>query len=255
MSAMSEAMASNGFSSANEYEFQDNQPSSVSAGILKKSSFSTAHPLQPYAWTAREPDGLTRIFDPGIQVVRWQRHKDQAIRAYFQQSLASGALDNGFRTIMNAGERLRPALLPNLPGQNVVVDDICRLSALYSELLGCDAIGLRLEVLHSAMCPRFHVDRTGIRLACTYLGSGTEWIDDRWVDHSKLGLGSNGVSDEVSGLYDHRTLVEAAAPFDVVFFKGILWQGNNGRGAIHRSPVVAPGSGPRVLLVIDAIWN
>lgn len=248
-------MASNGFSSANEYEFQDNQPSSMPAGIVKKPSFSTAHPFQPYAWTTCQPDELTRIFDPGIQVVRWQRQEDQAIRAYFQHALTSGALGSGFRTIIGPGERLKPAFLPNLPGQNLIVDDICQLSDIYSELLGCDAVGLRLEVLHSAMCPRFHVDRTGIRLACAYQGSGTEWIDDRWVDRSKLGLGSNGVSDETSGLYDHRTMVEAAAPFDVVFFKGLLWQGNNGRGGIHRSPAVSPGSGSRVLLIIDAIWN
>lgn len=247
-------MASNGFSPVNRCEFRDKQSSSMPASVLEEPS-STAHSLQRYAWTTRQPDELPRIFDAGIQVVRWQRQEEQAIRAYFQHALTSGALGSGFRTIIGLGERLKSAFLPNLPGQNAIVDDICQLSDIYSELLGCDAVGLRLEILHGAMCPRFHVDRTGIRLACAYLGSGTEWIDDRWVDRSKLGLGSNGVSDEVSGLYDHRTMVEAAAPFDVVFFKGILWQGNNGRGAIHRSPAVAPGNGPRVLLVIDAIWN
>jgi hypothetical protein len=251
---MSEAMASN-FSPANGYESPDNQPSSMPGSVLKEPSFSTAHPLPQYACTARQPDELIRIFDSRIQVVRWQRQEDQVIRTYFQHALTSGALGGGFRTIIGAGERLRPTFLPNLPGQNIIVDDICQLSDIYSELLGCDAVGLRLEVLHSAMCPRFHVDRTGIRLACAYLGSGTEWIDDRWVDRSRLGLGSNGLSDEASGLFDHRTTVEAAAPFDVVIFKGLLWQGNNERGAIHRSPAVVPGSGPRVLLVIDAVWN
>lgn len=246
-------MASNGFSPVNRYEFRDKPSSSMPTGVEEPSA--TAHPLQRYAWTAHQPDELTRIFDPGIQVVRWQRQEDQAIKAYFQHALTSGALGSGFRTIIEPGERLKPAFLPNLPGQNAIVDDICQLSDIYSELLGCDAIGLRLEILHSAMCPRFHVDRTGIRLACAYLGSGTEWIDDRWVDRSKLGLGSNGLSDRASGLFDHRTMVEAAAPFDVVFFKGLLWQGNNGKGAIHRSPAVVPGDGPRILLVIDAVWN
>jgi hypothetical protein len=216
---------------------------------------STDRSLLQHTWTTEQPSELTRIFDSGIQVVRWRRQEEHAIKVYFQRALASDVLGSGFRTVIRVGERLKINLLPDISGQNAVVDDIFFLSDIYSELLGCPAVGLRLEILSNAMCPRFHVDRTGVRLVCAYRGSGTEWVDDRGVDRGKLGFGSGGLSDEVSGLLNCTTVVEAAAPFDVVFFKGLLWQGNGARGAIHRSPAIKPESGPRILLVIDAIWN
>jgi hypothetical protein len=74
------------------------------------------------------------------------------------------------------------------------------------------------------------------------------------VDRDKLGLGSLGLADEVSGLFDRRTKVEAAAPFDIVLFKGSLCQGNERKGAIHRSPVALAGAA-RILLIMDAIWS
>ncbi len=213
------------------------------------------HLPQRYSWTTAQPDELIRIFDLGIQIVRWQRRDNPAITTYLQQVLASNLFGSGFRTIVRIGERLGQNLLPDFPGRGAMVEDIFLISDIYSELLGCDEVALRLEVLSGAMCPRFHVDRTGIRLVCTYRGSGTDWIDDRWIDRSKLGIGSMGLPDEASGLLDSRTVVEAAAPFDVVLFKGSLWQGNAGRGAIHRSPGFAPESGPSILLVMDALWN
>jgi hypothetical protein len=54
-------------------------------------------------------------------------------------------------------------------------------------------------------------------------------------------------------LFDSRTVIEAATQFDITLFKGLLWQGNAGRGAIHRSPTAI--SAPRILLVMDAIWD
>lgn len=36
--------------------------------------------------------------------------------------------------------------------------------------------------------------------------------------------------------------------------KGSLWQGNGGRGIVHRSPAVAADEAPRVLLAMDASW-
>lgn len=221
---------------------------------LEESSLAD-HLPERYSWVTVQPDELTRIFDLDIQIVHWQRQDNSAITTYLQRVLASNLFGSGFRTVVRVGEGLGPNLLPDFHGRTAMVEDIFLISDIYSELLGCDEIALRLEVLGGAMCPRFHVDRTGMRLVCTYRGPGTEWIDDRRIDRSKLGIGSMGLPDSASGLFDSRTTVEAAASFDVVLFKGSLWQGNAGRGAIHRSPTVAPESGPRILLVMDAIWN
>jgi hypothetical protein len=216
---------------------------------------SQDHISHPYACTTAEPVELIRIFHPLIQVARWRRQADPGIEAYLQQRLVNSHLTNGFRTVIRAGQSLKLDFFPDLPGKRAMAQDISLIADIYSELLGCDEIALRLEAPSKAMCPRFHVDRTGIRLICTYRGQGTEWIDDRWVDRSKLGQGSLGLADDASGLFDARTTVEAAAPFDVLLLKGSLWQENIGRGAIHRSPSVIAGSGSRILLVMDAIWT
>jgi len=120
---------------------------------------------------------------------------------YLRQVTTKGLLSSGFRTCLKANQQLDPIHLPDGPGRNALADDIYQLSVLYHDLPGCSMAGLRLEVLHNAMCPRFHVDRTGIRMTCTYLGPGTEWIDDVQVDRTRLGRGANGLPDTQSGLF------------------------------------------------------
>lgn len=208
---------------------------------------------EPYVFITKDAVELIHIFHPFTQIVLWQRNIDAAIEAYFQRVLAVNQFGSGFRTVIRAGEGVASAFLPQLPGREALIEDLCLIAELYFDLLGCDEIALRLEALNGTMCPRFHVDRTGIRLICTYCGRGTEWINDQWVDREKLGPGSLGVADDVSGLFDKRTRIEAAEAFDVVLVKGALWQGNTRRGAIHRSPTVLSEKS-RVLLVMDAIW-
>ena len=105
------------------------------------------------------------------------------------------------------------------------------------------------------MCPRFHTDRVGIRLLCTYRGAATEWLDDVQADRSKLGGASSRLSDEASGLMRDPAQVGHAEPFDLVLLKGCAWPGNELKGAIHRSPAVPTHTAPRVLITIDALWT
>jgi len=104
------------------------------------------------------------------------------------------------------------------------------------------------------MCPRFHIDRVGIRMLCTYRGPGTEWLDDRYADRTFLG--SNALTEMYtgSGLILDQAAIHSAPTFAVVLLKGSLWQGNAGKGVIHRSPQIEDGSS-RVLVAMDAIWN
>ncbi len=128
------------------------------------------------------------------------------------------------------------------------------LADMLAELLDAESIGYRLEVVGKAMCPRLHVDRVGIRLLCTYRGPGTEWVEDAAVDRRFLGAASGGQPDEMSGLLLAGHRIEAIPPFAVALLKGSLWQGNDGRGIVHRSPAVAADEAPRVLLAMDAGW-
>jgi hypothetical protein len=59
--------------------------------------------------------------------------------------------------------------------------------------------------------------------------------------------------DVASGLMRSQQVGRSVAG-EVLLLKGSLWQGNAGRGAVHRSPAV-DGDVPRVMLALDALWE
>jgi hypothetical protein len=196
---------------------------------------------------------LIRIFEPGVQIAWFERAPVPAIADYLQA--VARRLGSGRSRVMHAGTDLPDLELPDHAGKEALRCEIGWLTRMYTDLLGCPSAALRIEVLDRPMCPRFHVDRTGIRLVCTLRGPGTEWLHDGWVDRSRLGPGSRGLADEESGLMRPGAEVERVPTFAVGLFKGSLWQGNAGRGAIHRSPQIDPHDAPRVMLSLDAIWE
>lgn len=197
--------------------------------------------------------GLARIFEEAVGLCHLPRPADTAIDAYLE--VAAPRLGAGLRQAITVESGLPATDLPDLPGRQALVNDIAFLAALYGDLLGCERVALRLEVVDRAMCPRFHVDRTGIRLLCTWRGPGTEWLREDCADRSKLGAGAGGLDDAVSGLILDPRGIGRVAPHAIALLKGDLWQGHAGHGVIHRSPAAPPASAPRVLLALDAVWD
>jgi hypothetical protein len=198
------------------------------------------------------PLGLTPIFDPEIQLAQWRRPADTVIVDWLNEH--ADELGSGFRQVLPPGQIPDLGHWPPGSGRAALAADIALLAEILGDLLGAPSICLRLEVVGKAMCPRLHVDRVGIRLLCTYRGPGTEWEEDTSVDRRFLGVAVGGVPDDVSGLLPAGHQIEAIPTFAVALLKGSLWQGNNGRGIIHRSPAVGPSEAPRVLLAMDAGW-
>ena len=196
---------------------------------------------------------LVRIFEPGVQIAWFERAPVPAIVDYVH--VVSRSLGSGRSRMVHADDDLPDLELPNQAGREALLSEIGWLTRVYTDLLGCPSAALRIEVLDRPMCPRFHVDRTGIRLVCTLRGPGTEWLHDGWADRSRLGPGSRGLADEDSGLMLPGAEVERMPTFALGLLKGSLWQGNAGRGAIHRSPQIDPHDAPRVMLSLDAIWE
>ncbi|MDP2881061.1 MAG: DUF1826 domain-containing protein [Azonexus sp.] len=201
---------------------------------------------------ADDPLGLTRIFDPENQLAQWRRPVEPVIADWL--AAHAGDLGGGLRQTLAPGQRPDLGRLPAGAGRDALAADIALLAEMLGELLDAASIGLRLEVVGQAMCPRLHVDRVGIRLLCTYRGPGSEWVEDASVDRRFLGAASGGRPDEASGLLLAGHRIEAIPPFAVALLKGSLWQGNGGRGIVHRSPAVAPSEAPRILLAMDAGW-
>ncbi len=213
-------------------------------------------PTHAVAWCTEAAE-LAAIFEDAVQIAVLPRAVNAGISGYLAQVAESGSLGSGLRAVLRVGQgpvRLELAL-PDLPGREALVDDVAGLAEMYGDLLGCAAVGLRLEVIKRAMCPRFHVDHVGLRMLCTYRGPGTDWLDDDVADRDFLGARSGGLPDEASGLIRDPCGVHAVPSFAVALLKGDLWQGNAGRGIIHRSPAMPVDQAPRVLVAIDAIWD
>ena len=201
---------------------------------------------------ADHPLGLTRIFDPEIQLAQWRRPAEALIADWLTEN--AGNLGCGLRQVITPGELPDLSRLPAGAGRDALAADIALQAELLAELLDATTIGYRLEVVGKAMCPRLHVDRVGIRMLCTYRGPGTEWVEDASVDRRFLGAASGGQPDETSGLLLPGNQIETIPPFSIALLKGSLWQGNGGRGIVHRSPAMAADEMPRVLLAMDAGW-
>jgi hypothetical protein len=131
--------------------------------------------------------------------------------------------------------------------------DVEYLVGLFRDLFEADDLGLRLRTLDKAMCPRFHVDRVPVRLICTYGGLGTEWLPEAAVNRDKLGPAACGQADEDSGLLLDPGAIRAMPAFAIGLLKGELWDGNQGRGAVHRSPRPTPRYPRRLLLTLDLL--
>ncbi len=215
--------------------------------------FSTAHDSgaePPQMRVVSALADLVDIFADATQVCVFPRSPTLGIERYLTR------LDErswrGFRLVTPAPTAQTPSPAWPLPerdsnasdhGRAALAADLAFLAELYTDLLGCPALGVRIERLERAMCPRWHRDQTGIRLLCTYRGPGTEWLDDRRLHRLDLG-------EEATQL---RPATGCAEAFDIVLLKGSAWPGNAARGAIHRSPV--PDTGTRYLLAIDALWE
>ena len=199
----------------------------------------------PRAVDAGTLSDLAHIFDPSVNLVRLHRPLPPGLADCLHAAHASGALGNGRRAVIDAGSPLPTGTLPELPGRDAVDADVRQLSELLADLTGCRHVGVRIEVLDRAMCPRWHVDRVALRLLCTWIGPATEWLDERCADRSRLG--SDDVMTDASG-------IGRAAAGDIVLLKGELWPDNAGRGVIHRSPHLDAAHRLRIVAAFDAVY-
>ena len=184
---------------------------------------------------------LAWIYEPRFQGVLLRRSPNPRIAGDIERLGAEGRLGSGVRARIDPDALAAGHCPAGLPPTPALLADIAQLAELYRDLLGCPALGLRLEVLDRAMCPRFHVDAVGLRLLCTYRGPGTQWARRDVLAHR---------NDP-----DAQQVLGCAEPFDALILKGSAWPGNETAGAVHRSPAPSDDPLPRILLSIDAVWD
>ena len=198
-----------------------------------------------------QPTVLSDIYQPECNIVAWRRDLAPDIQAIVNDFLVS---NRGFQVSMTLSPQDAFAPIHQaLGGAELTAplsEDIAELVDMFCCLFGLGKVGLRLTALDKAMCPKFHFDKVSCRLVTTYQGAATEWLPHNVVDRSKLGHGSEGKPDELSGLFPKLENIQQLTVGDVALLKGEHWEGNEGAGLVHRSPSLSAGE-QRLLLTLD----
>jgi hypothetical protein len=196
---------------------------------------------------------LVRILEERVNVVCLRRALPCELARAARRALGSPGLR--FRVELDGAGPALDLLRRHIsfPGGDLLVHDIAGWAEVLADLTGAEHVGVRLAHLDAPMCPRFHVDRVPLRLVSTYAGPGTEWLEDREGAGHRAGLrAGNGPTgrpeEECPGAQIRR-----CETGEILLLKGDGWPGNQGGGAVHRSPAVRPGQA-RLLMTLDPLW-
>jgi len=214
------------------------------------SSLITSDPFDSCHFNSK-PTGLAEIYQPSVNFAIWQRQLNNNVSHYVQWLINNTAI-SGIRSVAPLHE-VKNEILSRLPehiGQVAFADDVYLLVEMFADLFNLDRVGIRLNILDTTMCPRFHTDHLPCRLISTYIGSGTEWLPNSAVDRRKSGHGAGGLPDKVSGIYTQPESIQQLNPGDVALMKGTGWDGSEDSAIVHRSPALSTGE-KRLILTLD----
>lgn len=179
------------------------------------------------------PQVLSRINEAGCNLAVWERPAIAGVGAVLTET----ARDLRFTATPDAlAERLPAKLAQHGFAEHSVTaalaEDISSLAHRFCAVTGSQELELRLEVVTTNSCRKFHADYVPARLITTYHGTGTQWVDQSDAERLRDGKEPRAV----------RTLAQG----DVGIFKGKL---ATSHPAIHRSPPIE-GTGERRLLLV-----
>ena len=116
------------------------------------------------------------------------------------------------------------------------VADAALLADHFCAALRLARFEVRLEVITTDSCRKFHADYVTARLITTYVGPGTDWLD------------ADGASAVARGAQPAR--INRMKAGDVGLFKGRL---ASLHPAIHRSPPISQSGERRLLMVLNPL--
>jgi Protein of unknown function (DUF1826) len=196
-----------------------------------------------------------QLFEEQVQLCIWRRAPDEILRAYLERSVRSGAWERRMEVSVrepSLDEKVRGLLAgfeEDLGRVRWATELLCLID-LFAALSDTQRVGVRMVATPRCTCPRFHTDTGALRLLCTWVGEGQEWLAQE--DGVATATGSMSVSNELSvaGRAHSGATVRRMDTFAVGVFKGEGWPGNRGRGAVHRSPRPAHW---RVWVALDSL--
>lgn len=210
---------------------------------------SIKSPGQRFSSSGGYPTILTDIYHEHINIAIWRRTIDGELKKAVEQFLAANSQYQKSVTLSPSRVHTELEKLTNGTAPKVLLDNMAELVDMFCCLFDLKYTGLRLAKFNGAMCPRFHVDQVPCRLVTTFYGPGTQWLPNHTVKRAKLGHGSQGQEDSVSGLYSQEGDIQQLSCGDVAILKGECWIGNENAGLVHRSPPTKAET--RLLMTLD----
>ena len=218
-------------------------------------AFATASPTRSMpvggsAVISGHPSVFERIFGDAVTVCIWNRQPDPILTNYLRECARSGSWER--RARVDVADPRFEELFTGFKAEVGRIRWVTELSALidlFATLTDSRTVGLRVTATDAATCPRFHSDQVGLRLLCSWLGEGTEWLAEEDVIREPAERPDMSTRF-AAGPVRPGGVVRQMRPFAVGVFKGELWPGNQGRGAMHRSP---QPTGRRVFVSLDEL--
>ena len=175
---------------------------------------------------------LERIHDRACALALWTRAPAVALDDFEPDAVddiaATIAIADAAQTEMAVRALIDAAGYDGITGAALAAD-VAMLCRRHGDLLGSTQVALRLEVVESDACRKFHADYVTLRMISTYMGRGTQWLaaDDR----------------------DDAQAIREITPGTVAIFKGRRLLDDP--PILHRSPPIAASGDKRLLLVVD----
>lgn len=191
-----------------------------------------------HARIAPAPSILSAVLIPGINLAVWTREGTaQAIHSLDLSTVDDVALVSPVAASRDAVRAALTGAGYDETTASSLATDIAALARTLADIVERDTVAIRLEVIETDACRRFHADYVTARLICTYVGPATQWLAD--ADAAALRDGTD--LDQLS--------IRQLGTGDVAIFKGREWSPD--RPIVHRSPPIVDTGQQRLVLVVD----
>lgn len=185
------------------------------------------------AWIAADDAGvLDRIRDEQVQLAVWQRRRLRLVD--WLDTIDFDEIDDVQETLdVELLAATLPAILvdagyPEGDDMAALATEIIALARRFARIMGTQAVRMRLEIIETDACRKFHMDHVTARLLMPLTDPGTQWIE--------AGAGTDGP-------------IRHLKAGSVGLFKGRIWAETP--AILHRSPPIAGTGVSRLLLVLD----
>ncbi|MEO0618413.1 MAG: DUF1826 domain-containing protein [Pseudomonadota bacterium] len=123
--------------------------------------------------------------------------------------------------------------LASAPQGRWLVEDMSALAEDFAAITGAPFMRIRMDVVDTDKCRKFHTDVVTSRLLCTYRGTGTQY------------------AFKVDGAEPER--IFTAPTGAAMILRGTLWPEVPASGFVHRSPPIAGTGETRLIFVLDPL--